>query len=188
MSEIYIQSEGMGLDRIISMLTGIGSGRDMQRAMNAALKRAAQSGRAQAGRFVAERYYLSSTAFKKYFESEDKFVTGDGSDQTMNVTFRGGVIPLIEFSTSYTGGNGLYVKVKKGGGGTIEKAFVANFYGRNDVYERVARGKGGLRKLYGPSAAHMLQDIGVNDKMQKHMNDVFNQRMEHEMNRIMNGW
>ena len=188
MSEIYIQSEGLGLDRVVAMLAGIASGRDMQKAMNAALKRASAAGRAEAGRYVAERYYISASTFKKYFESEDEMKGEGSSDQSLSVTFRGGVIPLIEFNTHYTKNGGVSVKVKKGGGGTLRHAFISNMNGSYQVYERYGRGKGKLKRLYGPSAAHMLEDQTVNDKMQKRMDEVFNQRMEHEMNRIMNGW
>ena len=188
MSEIYIQEEGFRLDRIISMLSGIGSGRDMQRAVNAALRRASSAGRAEAGRYVSERYYISASTFKKYFESEDKMEGGEGSEQSLNVYFRGNVIPLIEFNTTYSKGGGVNVKVKKGGGGTLNHAFISNMNGSYQVYERYGKGKGKIKRLYGPSAAHMLQDSTVNEKMQKRMNDVFSQRMEHEVDRMMNGW
>ena len=70
MSEIYIRDDSsQSLDRIIALLTGIGSSGGMQKAVNAALRRAASSGRAKAGQFVAERYTISASTFKKYFES-----------------------------------------------------------------------------------------------------------------------
>lgn len=189
MSEIYIRDDSsQSLDRIIALLTGIGSSGGMQKAVNAALRRAASSGRAKAGQFVAERYTISAATFKKYFESDDEFEGAGDTTDSLKVKFRGSVIPLIEFQTSYSKGGGVNVKVKKGGGGTLTRAFIADFHGRHDVYERVGKGKGGLKKLYGPSAAHMLEDSGVNEKMQKHMQDVFDQRMEHEVNRMLNGW
>jgi len=187
MSEIHITEEGgFNLSRANALLAGIGGGA-IYEAVGSALKRAAQSGRAKAGTFAAQNYNISAGSFKKHINVKYDETGIGGAVMSANITFRGSVIPLIEFSAKYSKNGGVTVSVKKGGGGNISKAFVANF-GRHGVYERVAPGKGGLKHLYGPSAAHMMMNENVIMEMDKHISEVFNARIEHEISRILNGW
>ena len=187
MSEIHITEEGgFNLARANALLAGIG-GSAIYQAVGSALKRASQSGRAKAGTFAAQNYTISSSAFKKHISTRYEENGIGGAVMSANISFSGSVIPLIEFATSYSKNGGVTVRVKKGGGGNISRAFVANF-GRHGIYERVHSGKGGLKHLYGPSAAHMMMNEDVIQAMDKHITDVFNSRLDHEIGRILNGW
>ncbi len=188
MSEIHITEEGgFNLSRANALLAGIGGGSAIYAAVGSALKRASQSGVAKAGTFAAQNYTLSAGAFKKHINSRYEMNGIGGAMQSVNITFSGSVIPLIEFATSYSKSGGVTVRVKKGGGGNISKAFVARF-GKHGIYERVAPGKGGLKYLYGPSAAHMMMNDSVIQAMDQHITEVFNSRIDHEISRILNGW
>lgn len=188
MSEIYIKEDGgFHLDRANALLAGIGNGSAIYEAVGSALKRAAQSGRAKAGTFASQQYNISSGKFKSHINERFEMSGIGGSMQSVKISFSGSVIPLIEFATTYSKNGGVNVSVKKGGGGNISKAFIANF-GKYGVFERVAKGKGGLKHLYGPSAAHMMMNEGVIQAMDEHITEVFNSRIEHEISRILNGW
>ena len=188
MSEIYIREDGgLQLDRANALLAGIGNGSAIFQAVGSALKRAAQSGMSQAGGYASGAYNISSGAFKSHVKSKIMMSGGSGGVTSVRLTFSGSVIRLIEFKTGFSKDGGVSVSVKKGGGAVLTRAFVGNF-GRHGIYERVGKGKYALQELYGPSAAHMMMDAGVIQKMDQHITEVFNSRIEHEISRILNGW
>ena len=106
---------------------------------------------------------------------------------SVRILFAGQVIPLIEFQTRFSRNGGVSTVVKKGGGGVLSHAFIANIGGTN-VYERITTKRFPVEKKFGPSAAHMMMDGTVEQNMDKHITNVFNERIEHEITRILNGW
>ena len=45
-----------------------------------------------------------------------------------------------------------------------------------------------LKQLYGPSTAQMLNNEEILDKMDETMRVTYEKRIEHEINRILNGY
>ena len=100
MSEVYIKEDaGLKLDRANKLLAGIGNGSGAFKAINAALRRAAQSARAKAGTFASSRYYISAGGFKGHVRDKISMEGGSGGVTGVKLTFAGSVIRLIEFNT-----------------------------------------------------------------------------------------
>ena len=188
MSEVYIKEDaGLKLDRANKLLAGIGNGSGVFKAVHAALRRAAQSARAKAGTFASSRYYISAGGFKGHVRDKISMEGGSGGVTGVKLTFAGSVIRLIEFNTRFSKDGGVAVSVKKGGGGVISQGFIANT-GRLGVYERVGASRLPIEQKYGPSAAHMMMDEEVTKSMENQIVETFNERIDHEIDRILNGW
>lgn len=186
MSEIIRidESDGLKLERANLLLAGIKSG--AIRAVYSALKRAAQRAKTESGRYAAAHYTITKGVFMSHVNSYVNVTGSSESAMTARVVFAGSVIPLIQFKTTVSG-SGLNVTVKKGGGGTLEHAFVANINGLN-IYERRTKKRYPLSTKYGPSAAHMMENPDVQQQMEQLVVDTFNTRIEHEITRVLNGW
>lgn len=188
MSEVFVREEsGLQLERVNKLLAGIGNGSGIYRAVSAALKRAAQSAKTKAGQYVAAEYTIGQGGFKSHVKDKTYIEGNGGGVASVKLVFAGSVIPLIEFSTRYSKNGGVAVSVKKGGGGTLDHAFIANA-SRIGVYERVTSSRLPIEQKYGPSAAHMMENESVEQKMEQQVVTVFNERIEHEITRILNGW
>lgn len=190
MSEVFIKEDaGLHLDRANKLLAGIGNGSGVFQAVGAALRRAGQSAKSKAGSFASSRYYISAGGFKSHVKDKITMSGGNSSGGVTGVklTFAGNVIRLIEFNTRFSRNGGVAVNVKKGGGGTITQGFIANA-GRLGVFERIGPSRLPIEQKFGPSAAHMMEDEEVTKMMEEHIVETFNQRIEHEIDRILNGW
>ena len=186
MSEVFIKEDaGLNLNRANKLLAGIGNSSAVFKAVHAALRRAAQSAKAKAGTFASSRYYISAGGFKGHVKDKITMEGGAsaGGVTGVRLTFAGSVIRLIEFNTRFSKDGGVAVSVKKGSGGVIANGFIANT-GRLGVYERV----GPSRLPIEQSAAHMMMDEQVTGKMEKQIVETFNTRIDHEIDRILNGW
>ena len=192
MSEVFIREEaGLHLDRANKLLAGLGNfgghGSAAFHAVTSALNRAAQSAKSKAGQFASERYVISQSGFKGHVRDKMFVNGGSGGVSGVRLTFAGSVIKLIEFGTKFSRDGGVAVSVKRGGGGTLSHAFIPENM-RLGIYERVTSSRLPVEEKYGPSAAHMMMDEGVTEKMEKQIVTVFNERIEHEITRVLNGW
>lgn len=192
MSEVYIREEaGLHLDRANKLLAGLGNfggnGSAAFHAVTSALNRAAKSAKSKAGKFASEQYVISQGGFKAHVRDK-MFVNGGGTGVSgVRLVFAGSVIKLIEFGTRFTKDGDVAVSVKRGGGGTLSHAFIPENMALG-VYERVGSSRLPIEQKYGPSAAHMMMDGTVTQNMEDEIVTVFNDRIEHEINRILNGW
>ena len=189
MSEVHVtETGGMNLERANRLLAGLGdNGSSIHKAVYNALKRAAESGKTQAGRYAAEKYTISKGQFMSHVRAKVRQSGGSEGVDSVTIMFAGQVIPLIEFHTRFSKSGGISATVKRGEGGVLEHAFILNKTGVN-VYERVTSSRLPIEKKYGPSAAHMMQNPDVIENMDEHITKVFNERIEHEITRILNGW
>lgn len=193
MSEIRIDDIGSNLDRANRLLAGIGEGKLLRNALYNALSRAARSGQAKAASYVGKEYTIGSSGFKRHVTSGLHIHYGgnklSGGVVGVSLTFAGSVIPLIEFQTRF-GKNGMVsVTVKRrSGGGPIGSAFVAEVGGHTGIYERLTSARFPIEEKYGPSAAHMMEDEEVSKAMDQQIRSVFDERMDHEILRVLNGW
>ncbi len=189
MSEVHVsETGGFNLERANKLLAGLGdNGSSIHKAVYNALRRAADSGKTQAGRFAAEQYTITKGQFMSHIRAKVMQDGGHLGVDSVKILFAGQVIPLIEFRTRFSKDGGISTVVKKGGGGSLSHAFIANIGGHN-VYERITTKRFPLEKKYSPSAAHMMMDENVEKNMDEHVTKVFNERIEHEITRILNGW
>ena len=164
--------------RYANALAGIPGG--LEKAQWDAMKRAGQKGRTQAGRLAAARYQIGAGQFKSHVAIK---VQGEGTAY-LRIIFAGTVIPLREFKVR-SSANGVYARAKQGGG-TISRAFIDYMMG--GVFERVGKSRLPIEQKYGPAAPQMMDDDEVKSEMDELIQTTYEQRMEHEVERLLNGW
>ncbi len=193
MSErIYIEDSGQfNLERANKLLAGLGGGELLRNALYNAMSRAGIKARKESATFVSRKYTLSSSNFKRHVKTQFHIHYGgnklSGGVVSSEISFAGSVIPLIEFQTRYGKDGGIKVSVKRGEGGSLDHAFVANIGGLS-VFERIGKARYPIEKKFGPSAAHMMEEESVAQNMERVIVDTFNSRIEHEITRVLNGW
>lgn len=174
-------------ERAAALLKGIKNGAYC--AVNAALQRAAASGKTQAGRFAAERYYIRKSDFMDNVTIKQHVEHNADGTISLNISYAGYVLPLLTFRTRVRSGGLLETQVKRGGpGSTLDHAFAARVYDRTAVFERRGKERFPVKQLYGPSTAHMMRDEEVVKRMDETIRDTYEKRIEHELERVINGW
>lgn len=177
-----------GISRAQKMLAGIPHAAD--KAIGSAIKRAAISGEAYAARAVGKFYYVKAGDFKHYTKSKRRITTTAG-ETTADIEFRGRHIPLLKFQ-SRVGKDGLvHAKVMRySSGATLQHTFrqkVGNsHYG---LFERVGDSRYPIEEKFGPSTPQMMAaNDDVSQEIGDKVRDTFDQRIEHEITAILNGW
>jgi len=175
----------MDLERINKILAGVPDG--VFKASHAALKRAGERAKTEAGRFAAQEYVISKGDFMKNVTTTTDVRGGSGGLTSLSLNFRGSVIPLIDFRVKYAKGGTLTAQVKRGGGGSIQSAFVARVFGPARVFERVGKARLPVEQKFGPSTAQMMANDEVVDAMTEIIQETFDERIEHEVWRLLSG-
>lgn len=189
MPDVRIDEVGQAkIDRVNAILKGIGNGSGAFQAIGAAMKRAGDSAKTMAGRYASETYNISKGAFMSHCSITSNMQGGSGGVASIQLLFAGQVIRLIEFNGTTGGPNGGVHVGPKRGGGELRRAFITAISSNRGVWERVGKARFPVEQKYGPSTGHMMQDEGVSEKLTNHIQEVFDQRIEHEITRILNGW
>ena len=176
------------LDRVNAILSGIGkNGSGAFRAIGAAMKRAGDSAKTEAGRYASETYHITKKAFMSKCVITSKLTGGHEGVAGIEIQFAGTVIPLIEFGAKGSRTGGVYVAPKNGGGNLARAWIMDVIHGSERVMERVGVKRLPIEEKFGPSTGHMMQDEGVSDRLTNHMIEVFDSRIEHEISWILSG-
>lgn len=177
------------IDRVAKLLAGIPHGAD--KAIGSAIKRAATSGEAYAARVIRKEYVISAADFKRYTKSKRHVVTADGST-TVNIEFKGNHIPLLKFDTKIGSDGRVVTRVKRSSVKTVfDHVFqkTVGTHGHAGIFERVSDKRLPIEEKLGPSTPQMMS---YNDDIAQEIGDkvreTFDQRIEHEMLAVMNGW
>ena len=173
------------LDRINAVLAGVKNGSGAFQAIGAAMKRAAKAGEHDAARYAAETYNITQGMFRSRCRITFKLEGGHTGVTSIELTFAGAVIPLIEFGGTKGGPQGGVTASPKLGGGSLRSAFINAIYDEKAVWERVGRKRFPVEQKYGPSTGHMMQDNEVSEKVTNRIIEVFDSRIEHEISRIL---
>ncbi|MCD8199810.1 MAG: phage tail protein [Coriobacteriaceae bacterium] len=187
MSIVKIESVGdRSLERVNKILSTVPNG--VYKATYSALKRAGQTAKTQAGRFAAAEYTINKSTFMSNVNQKQHITGSSGGVTSMTITFAGSVLPLLTFNTKYSRSGLVQTQVKRSGGATtLQHAFVANI-GKFGVYERVGRERYPVEGKYGPSTGHMMQNEDVVEQMEKVVEETYENRIEHEITRVLNGF
>lgn len=183
---IIIDVAESGLDRVMKILAGVKGG--AYQAVGSALSRAAASGKTVAKKAVTEEYALSGSTFLSETRTINHFVKSAGNIEVV-FGYRGNVIALTKFQTSVDSSGRVHTSVKKSGSKeTLEHAFFAEMGGHKGIYERVGADRLPVRELYGPATPQMMySNENVMDKIEEKIVSTYEDRIEHEINRILNG-
>lgn len=175
------------LIRAQKLLAGIPGG--AKKAVGSALARSANSGKTFIKKPVSEEYAISSGQFLRYTRNINHFrETGEGT--TVELGFKGYVIPLIEFQTHVGHDGKITTRVKRDSNAeTLQHAFYARMGGHGGIYERLTSSRFPVEEKFGPATPQMMySNENVLDQMEEHMAEVFEKRIEHEISRVLNGW
>ncbi len=172
------------MDRAALLLRNIPGA--LPKAIYHTLNRAITTVKAKAATEISRVYRISSTALK---DGNMRLRPATETSLSASITFAGNVIPLIQFQVS-RGKSGMVRAsvMRKGGQAALKRAFVANPGHGEGVFERVADKRFPIQQLYGPSIAHMAENADVLERVAKAGQDTINNRLEHEITRMLNGY
>lgn len=174
------------IERVNAVLRGIrnGSGRVFSNAINRALATV----QSKSGDTIREVYNIK----KRDISGNQRMKRASSSDLAGEIEFAGTVIPLIKFRVSPSQPKRKAVSasvLKAEGGKRLAEAYVADLgvYGVG-VFERMTQKRESSTQLFGPSVAHMAENANVLEKMEAVAQEKLNERIDHEITRILNGY
>ena len=209
---LYISEDfgGNSVERARKLLVGIPNG--VTKAVRSALPRAASALKTESTKAIRERYDISAANIRA-----GENITVKIHDTEAQVKFSGKKIPLYRYNGTTpkfpTTDNSKTIRTIVAGQlrpvhpsvaasahqlkGTsvkrFENAFVAKMKsGHIGIFERTggitSSGSNEIKELQGSSVAQMLGSKEVQDELVNKASQKFEERMEHEIMRIMNGW
>ncbi|MCI9509560.1 MAG: hypothetical protein HFF10_07445 [Angelakisella sp.] len=214
MSVIQVEAAGQEtLDRATRMLAGIDGG--IEKAVQGAMSRAVAHLRANSTKAIRERYAISAANLRAEENIRVRY-TYQGGVQAF-VTFAGYKIPLYrydgaapaqptqdtsEWAMAMVAGKWRRVHPSIAASGhqlkgtppqQFQDAFTARMKsGHVGIFERTGgsaeSGGDAIKELMGSSVPQMLGSPEVSEKLAQESMDKFEERLDHEVLRILNGW
>lgn len=197
-------------NRLHSILEGMGVAEE--KVLKPALGRGLAAGKTAFNKQIKEVYNIEINRLStRYAKFGYKNVSTEGDKIIGSITFSGGVIPLYKFEVSPTeaeygkGRKTVKAAVMRGGGtGNIDNGFIAEMKSSEHmgVFERkgswkrktrptqTGRNTGNnekIKELFGPSLSRMADNAVVLETVEDRVNEVINQRIEHEIERLLSG-
>ena len=185
------ESAEKAIDEARRLLAGIPSG--LKHAVGSAVKRAATSGTAYAAKAVREEYLIHASDFKKYTHHNTTHIESSNGSTELSITYRGYHIPLLKFDTQIGKDGRISARVKRSSAKEVfQNAFrqAMPTTGHVGIFERVYDDENlPIRELFGPSVPQMMSyNEGLRTKIAEKTKEMFDKRLEHEVNAILNGW
>ena len=180
------------LQRANEQLRGL-PGNKVHAALSNAVNRAMMSAHGVAWKSVHSMYTVNRTAF--YQDTRIHTFRANSQSLSAAVTFGGYLIPLISFNVkgyrAHEKGHvrRLKAEVLTGIPKDLKHAYITDLgkYGIS-VFERYSTARNSSQALYGPSAAHMVENGEVIKDMDAAAKATFDQRLDHEIDRILRGY
>lgn len=157
-------------------------------AISRALNRAATNAKTNASKKAREQYNIKA----KDINATIKLTKATRSSLGALVKSQGERIPLIKFKVSPSTPKPknppkvLQIGVKKNGLKELVGAFVVDISG-NKVFKRTTSKRLPIEQLFGPAIPQMLGNTSVKDFIESEATNMFDQRLDHEIQRIMEG-
>lgn len=179
-----IEVELEKLERVTNILNGVKNGAN--RALYNAIGRALSTVKTTANKAVRSTYNINVGNINKYAKITTKKVSS--SNPVGSVSYAGHVIPLINFDVSNSKPVSVSV-LREAGAKMLKDAYVTNLgkYGVG-VFERETSFRESSKQLFGPSAAQMVENSAVITDVETKAGKVLNDRIEHEISRLLNGY
>lgn len=192
------------INRIHALLSGMQNADT--KVLKPAITRGLMAGKTQAKREVRKTYRISAGDFNKNAFIKQKNPSQSGSTIIGSIEFSGSVIPLMKFKVTPSAPKGktapkaAVLKASSLVAFDVDKdAFVASMNsGHIGVFKRTPgqysrnRGSGQnkhtekIQELYSPSAPAMVGNEEVSTSVEERMAEVINERIEHEIDRLLN--
>lgn len=176
------------INRIDAILSGIKNAR--YRVFSNAINRGLIAGKTEGTKLIHQTYNVKAQTVSKY--GKVRLDKAGGNNSVGQIEFAGAVIPLMEFKVSPREGNKrktvTAAVLRSGTGAQIARAYVTDLKKGMGVFERLTRKRESSQTLYGPSVAHMAENINVLPKMEEKVQKMVNERIEHEITRLLSGY
>lgn len=201
------------IDRAARLLAGIDGG--INKALDSAMARSTAHLRSASTKAIREKYAISATNIRAEQNVRVRYTRQNGVQA--EVTFRGHKIPLYRYDGASpkqpTVNTGELVQAmimgewytvhpsvaasgrqfKSSSPAQFEDAFVARMKsGHTGIFERTggktSDGSDEIRELMGSSVPQMLGSKEVEESLAKSTMDKFEERLDHEVMALMNGW
>lgn len=191
------------IDRIHTILAGVENAD--KKVLKPALTRGLMAGKTAAGKAVRQTYHISAGDFNSRGHMKYSSVSQGGSGIIGSIEYSGGVIPLIRFKVSPN-----TPKKNKTPSAAVLKASSLVKFGRQNnvfvqqmksghigIFERKegeyssSRGSGKnkhtekLKELLSPAVPQMVSNDTVMQTVEDRVNEVINQRIDHEIERLL---
>lgn len=191
------------IDRIHTILAGVENAD--KKVLKPALTRGLMAGKTAAGKAVRQTYHISAGDFNSRGHMKYNSVSQGGNGIIGSIEYSGGVIPLIRFKVSPN-----TPKKNKTPSAAVLKASSLVKFGRQNnvfvqqmksghigIFERKEgeyssnRGSGKnkhtekLKELLSPAVPQMVSNNTVMQTVEDRVNEVINQRIDHEIERLL---
>ena len=170
-----------------------GLGKADEKVLKPAMQRGLTAGRTAFNKQIKSVYYVSPAVISRYSHIGYKKVEMRSDGLIGSIEYAGTVIPLIKFNVAPQkatyGRTSVKAAVKRDESQVeLQKGFTAQMpNGHIGVYERKGDSNYPIKQFYGPSVPRMAENTVVIKTVEDRVNEVINKRMEHELDRILNG-
>lgn len=200
---------GEAIDRAQSLLSGLPGG--IERAVKSAMPRAVAEVRKESVNAIQQKFDISAANLRTNQNVKVQYIMGEGI--TANITFNGKKIPLYRYNrtspkipttdrnklvNAVISGHWRKVHPGKAAAGhqfkstsptIFDNAFIARMQsGHVGIFERISDNSSKITEKMGSSVPQMLMHKEVQEEIAKKASEKFEERMDHEILRILNGW
>mgnify|MGYP000139359117 FL=1 len=103
-------------------------------------------------------------------------------DDGTTILVRGSTEPVSRYKASKRK-YGVFVAIKRDGGGRVPRSFTLNGH----FVARAGKERYPVKGLYGPAVPQLFGNPEVMEEMQERGQEVFNSRLQHELERLLGG-
>lgn len=193
-------------DRLHAILAGIENAEE--KVLKPALARGLSAGKTAFSKQTRETYHVSPSILSSYSKVGYKNVSVSGNGIIGSIEYSGGVIPLFKFNIAPKkptyGKKAVKASVMRSGSQVVfDNAFIAQmksghlgiFEGKGTWRRSTRPTKAGgntennekIKELFGPSVPRMAENAVVLQSVEDRVNEVINQRIDHEIERLLSG-
>lgn len=215
MNYVDVREEGsLNLDTLSNLLAGVPNG--MERALRSTMPRVASHVRTQSNKAIRNTFDIKNEALNAHGESKAEYIL-NGDRMEADVLFKGTKVPLIDFSGSgpktrdvWDRSHRNYVLIKgewkyrwpgraakgaqlKGHSQSFDDAFIGMMpSGHVGIFDRTggmtADNSSKIHQLMGDAPPQMIYNPEVLEPLSKSTAEKYQERFDHEVERLLNGW
>jgi hypothetical protein len=171
----------------------LASVKEINKVINRAAKRAADTAKAETVRQLASEYTLPASEIRGTITTRN--IGGDNVGAVMNISSSPFALPKFKGVTPKEvmppAKGPVKAQIKKGSGAILKRAFVAKMKsGHIGVYERQGKESFPIDQKFGPSTPGMFgreNETEINKAVMKKAGETFDKRIQHELERLLNG-
>ena len=169
-----ISAEIEAAEQLLGTLAGLKS-QGVQKAIQRASKRAATAARTAGTKSIRSIYTMKAGNLKARTQIRKE-------DDGTTILVRGSTEPVSRYKASKRK-DGVFVAIKRDGGGRVPRSFTLNGH----FVARAGKERYPVKGLYGPAVPQLFGNPEVMEEMQERGQEVFNSRLQHELERLLGG-